>query len=430
MTAVAYASRRWASRSRAALLPADWPLWIITVGMPLCFLVGIHGFIWVLPAIVFGVQLLARPGAIIVPRSCLPLLGLVAWIPVTLLRLEPSQYPLAVWRWLVFAATALCFLWLVNQPESTVPTRRIVRMLATLWIVLVAFGFLAIIMPTFSMPSPFQRMLPGGILSNVYIADLTSWRFAQIESLVSIEVGRPAAPMAYSNGWGSTLGLLTPFFILEYFVLSAGRRRRIGIVIGALGVVPIIMSLNRGLWLSIAVGLFYVALRRALQGNIRIALAVIIGGVLVFGTLAATALGDTVQQRFEISSESNNARTALYEVAFEAAQDSPLVGWGAPIEVAGLWKEVGTHGLVWYAMVAYGFPGLVMLLAWMVTAFVASARAPNATSLWAHVAIVVFIVQTPIYGLLPQVVIVGIAAAIAMRARDPRPVSDMSGAER
>jgi polysaccharide biosynthesis protein PslJ len=423
MTAITFGSRRWDTRPRSSLLPADWPIVLICAGMPLCFVIGIHGFIWALPAVVFGLQLFSRREPIIVPRSSIPLLLLVAWIPVTMLRLEASALPLAAFRFLVFASTAACFLWLVNQPERLLPTRRVVRLLATLWVVLVAFGYLAVLLPTFSMPSPFQSALPGGILSNVYIVDLTSWRFAQVESLVSIEVGRPAAPMAYSNGWGSTLGLLTPFFVLEYFVLSTGRRRRIGMALGAAGLVPIILSLNRGLWVSMGVGFLYVAVRRALQGNLRIAIAVVVAAVLVVGVLAATALGDTVQQRFEISSDSNNARTALYEVAYDTAQQSPLLGWGAPVDVAGLWKEVGTHGLVWFVMVAYGFPGLFFLLAWMVFLVASSARAPNAIALWAHVAIVVFIVQTPVYGLLPQVVLVGIAAAIAMRGRDLTEVS-------
>ena len=86
-------------------------------------------------------------------------------------------------------------------------------------------------------------------------------------------------------------------------------------------------------------------------------------------------------------------------------------------QVAAFDTAVGTHGLVWFVMVCYGFPGLALLLAWMVGMLISSARAPNPIALWAHVAIVVFVVQTPIYGLLPQIMIVGLASAVALRAQ-------------
>ena len=68
-------------------------------------------------------------------------------------------------------------------------------------------------------------------------------------------------------------------------------------------------------------------------------------------------------------------------------------------------------------MVAYGLPGLVLLLLWMITMFVATIPAPNPVALWSHVAIVVFIIQVPIYGLQPQLALVGIAAGLGIRAQ-------------
>jgi hypothetical protein len=417
MSAVAYTATRWRVGPQRRLLPPDWPIGLVCAGMPLTFLLGVHGLVWIVPVFVLGLRLVMQREPVVVPRSALPLLLLVLWIPVPMLQLEPDALPLAVFRWLLFASPLACWLWLVNQREELLPTARIVRLLSILWIALIGFGILAILFPYFSMTSPIQRVIPGGLLANEYLRDVTIIRFAQLEELVATQVGRPAAPMAYSNGWGSTVGLLTPFFLLDFFVLGSARRHRYGYLVAAIGAIPIVLSLNRGLWLSLSIAVAYVALRRALQGSVRVAM--IVSGVilLVVVILAATALGSIVQQRFEIASESNNARTALYEVAFDAAQDRPLFGWGAPIEVAGLWKEVGTHGLLWFVMVCYGFPGLVFLLLWIAGMLVSSARAPNATALWAHAAIVVFLVQIPIYGLLPQIMVVGIAIAIVQRAQ-------------
>jgi O-antigen ligase len=408
---------RWDTRAARSWLPPDWPVVLICAGMPLTFLLGIHGFVWVLPVVVFGAQLLVRREPVTIPRAAIPLLLLVAWIPVPLLQLHPGQLPLAVFRYMIFASPLFCFVWLVNQHEETVPTRRLVRMLSILWMTLIGFGFLAILFPHFSAPSPIQRIGPGFIFSNEYVRDLTRFQFAQVQSLVSEEVGRPSAPMAYSNGWGSTLGLLTPFFILDFFVLGSLRRKRTGVLIGAVAMIPIVFSLNRGLWLSVGLGLIYVALRRALQGNVKVALVLGAGLLILFGALAATALGDVVQQRFEIAGESNNARSALYEVAFDITKEQPVTGYGAPLEVDGLWREVGTHGLIWFVMVCYGFPGAILLVAWVLAMLVSSARAPNQIALWSHVAIVVFAIQIPIYGLLPQLVLMGIVAAISVRAQ-------------
>jgi polysaccharide biosynthesis protein PslJ len=410
-------STRWDARTSVGSLPPDWPLVLVCAGMPFTFLLGLHALVWVVPAVVFGLHLLLRREPIEVPRSAIPLMLLVAWIPIPLLQLEAGQVPLALFRFLVFLSPLLCFLWLVNQSEVSVPTVRIVRLLSILWVTLIAFGFLAILFPHFSAPSPIQRIGPGSLFSNEYIRDMTRFQFAQVQSLVSEEVGRPAAPLAYSNGWGSTLGLLTPFFVLDYFVLGTARRRRAGLAIAAAALIPIIVSLNRGLWLSVGVALAYVAIRRALQGNVKVALVVGAGVLVVLGTLTATTLGDVVSERFEIASESNNARGALYDVAIKAAEERPVVGWGAPVEVDGLWREVGTHGLLWFVMVCYGFPGLILLLAWMAGMLFASARAPNPIALWAHVAVVVFVIQVPIYGLLPQLVLIGTAAAVSYRAQ-------------
>jgi O-antigen ligase len=411
-----YGASSWEPHATRAWLRPEWPIAAICAGMPLAFLIGVHGFVWILPALVFGPQLLLRREPILIPRSAIPLLLLVAWIPVTMLQLPLGKFPLATFRLLVFASTLVCLLWLVNETEERVSSARIVRLLSILWIVLIAFGYLAIALPHFSMPSPIQRVAPGALFSNSYIRDLGRWNFAQVQSLVTDEVSRPAAPMAYSNGWGSTLGLLTPFFVLDFFILGSARRRRWGAAVAIIGLVPIIMSLNRGLWLSVGVAFAYVALRRALQGNVKLVITIALAGLFIFGTLAVTTLGNTVQQRFEIASESNSARSALYEVAFDAMKSRPLVGYGAPID-GGLWRDVGTHGLVWFVMVAYGLPGFILLLLWMIAVFLATLPAPNPIALWSHVAIIVFIVQVPIYGLQPQLALVGIAAGLGIRAQ-------------
>ncbi len=207
----------------------EWPLIVICAGMPFTFLLGIHSLVWVLPVVVFGVQLAVQREPIIIPRSVLPLLFLVLWIPVPLLQLEGGAYPLAIYRWLVFASPLVCCIWLLSRSEAEVPTTRVVRLLSMLWVTVVMFGYLAIALPNFSMPSPIQRVLPGRAARERVSPrpDGLPVR-AGGRALASATVGRPAAPMAYSNGWGSTVGLLTPFFVLDFFIIGSLRRRRSG----------------------------------------------------------------------------------------------------------------------------------------------------------------------------------------------------------
>ena len=66
----------------------------------------------------------------------------------------------------------------------------------------------------------------------------------------------------------------------------------------ALSVVPIVFSLNRGLWLSLGVGLAYAAVRFGALRDTRRVMRVV-GAVVVVGTLVAVSpLGGLVTARF------------------------------------------------------------------------------------------------------------------------------------
>ena len=227
------------------------------------------------------------------------------------------------------------------------------------------------------------------------------------------------APMEATNGWGSTLGLLTPFFILSWLLAPSVRRRTIGWTIAALALVPLVISTNRGAWLSIAVALIYFAARRAFRGDARPLFAIVMLGTLVFACVLFTPLAGVVSTRLDQSDVSDADRGNLYTLAFEKTQDSPFVGYGAPqSEDSGF--PIGTHGLFWYVMFSHGFVGLGFLLAAMVVLTASTAKARTPTAMWAHICIVIALTQVPYYGLLPQFVLVGVAAGICWREDHPQ----------
>jgi O-antigen ligase len=400
------------------LIDAAWPIIPLTIGMPLAYFLGFGALVWVVPALGFAVPLIRRR-SLCMPACALPLLALVLWIPVTAVQLpDVHSVGVFVYRWLIWVSALTGMLWICNTSTLRLATQRIIDMLAFLWIVLVGFGYLALMFPTTAVPSLLQRLLPTGLANTQFINDLTIIRFAELQTFVEGVVPRPAAPLPATNGWGSTLALLTPFFILSWLLSASPRRRRTGWVLAAVGVVPLAISTNRGAWLSIGLGLVYFAIRKAREGDSRPLFAVVAVGVLAVSAVMFTPLSNTVSARLSETQASNSTREDVYKLAWAKTLQSPVLGYAAP-ESADHSPPIGTHGLIWYAMFSHGFPGLILLLIALVALFVATIRARTPAALWAHICIFMAITQLPYYGLLPQFVLVGIAAGIAWRENHP-----------
>lgn len=399
---------------------ATWPIWAITAGMPVAFLLGLQGVVWALPAVVLGARILSDR-TVRFPRSTLPLIGFLAWILLSAVMIgKGSGYLLFAYRWLLFAGALTTLVWLVNVPRDRVPSERIVDWLAALWITLVVFGFLGVLFPTFVHKSPFQLAL--GPVGNIgFVDELSRWRFAETQGFLGYQLARPSAPFNATNGWGAAMGILTPFFIRSWIVQPDARRRRWGYVIGLAGVYPMLVSVNRGLWISLGVALVYFASRKALRGRFG-AMAVLLGTLLaVTVMLVATPAGKLVGDKLDKSDRSNESRSSLYSLAWEGALDSPLIGNGAPQRIEGAdpkMPPVGTHGMLWYLMFVHGFVGMALFLGWLAGEVLRSGRVRTADGWWTHLALVIGLVQVPFYGLLPQVVLLGIAAGLSHR-EDP-----------
>lgn len=394
---------------------ATWPLWVITAGMPLAFVIGVHGVVWPLTAIVLAGRVIVHRKTRL-PWSTVPLVLFVAWIPLSFSVLSPDALPIFAYRFLLFLGCLAAVVWVANISEEAVPTQRIVDWLAALWICSIAFGYLAQVLPGLDTASPFSAAL-GPIGRVDFIARISDWHLADNQDFGDRAFSRPAAPWAAANSWGAAVGILTPFFVRSWLVDVDRRRRRIGLVLLAAGVVPVITSANRGLWIGLIVGLVYFATRKALRGRFG-ALAVLFGAIFVVGTLlVVTPAGSLVQDRLGGSGDSNEARSELYVDAWEGAVDSPLVGNGVPRETNYYENSppVGTHGLLWYLMFIHGFVGLGLFLGWLAIEAFRSGQVRTPLGWWAHLSIVITVVEVPYYGLLPHVILLGLAVGISHR---------------
>lgn len=394
---------------------ADWPLWLVTAGLPVSFAVGFHGLAWPFLAVVLGARLLGHRNTR-VPWSAAPLVLFVGWALLSASMISPDGLPMFTYRWLLFLGTLVALLWIVNIDEEVLPSRRIVDLLAALWVASVAFGYLAQVLPELHMPSPVSTLLgPVGRID--FVARISDWNMADNQEFSATAFARPAAPWAAANSWGAAVAILTPFFIRSWLVEGGPRRRRAGLVLLVASTLPVVMSANRGLWISLVVGLTYFTARKALRGRFG-ALAVLVGAVVVVGTLlVATPAGDLVQDRVVGSEDSDTARSQLYVDAWEGALASPLVGNGEPRATTYYASSppVGTHGLLWYLLFVHGFVGAALFLGWLVTEVLRSGRVHTAVAWWAHLSLALSVVVVPFYGLQPHVVLVGVIAGLAHR---------------
>jgi O-antigen ligase len=213
--------------------------------------------------------------------------------------------------------------------------------------------------------------------------------------------------------------------------LTAGPKRLAGYALLALALVPAIYSLNRGLWLSIAFVLGYVALRALLRGRPRpfVNLAAI---ALVLAALAVlTPLGDLAASRLE-TGHSDARRTSLVQQSLDGIAEAPIVGHGGP-RVNPEQPDrapIGTHGQIWLIGYSHGIPAVVLFVLTLAAILMGTWRAnENELGFWVNAVVFVALVQMFFYSLIPvqlQLIMIlsGISLAQAGEVVEPVPVWD------
>jgi hypothetical protein len=190
----------------------------------------------------------------------------------------------------------------------------------------------------------------------------------------------------------------------------------LGIVFLLIGLVPMSFSVNRGMLISVAVALVYLAIRRALTGHVRPLVVLLTGATIIFGVLVATGATTVIQDRLTKADDSNETRGNVYVLAYEGSLESPFIGHGAPRKIPNSpLPPIGTHGLIWYLMYVHGWPALIFFMIWLGVEIVRSARIRGPDDWWPHLCLIIAGIQVIFYGLLPQIIYIGIAAGLARR---------------
>lgn len=413
-----------ASDPSRSFLPPGWPLTLLFVAFPLWWALGLGTFIFVILAVPMAAALIRRD-TLRVPKGFGFWLLFIAWmlLGVTMLWADaPGAVPggggfgrLMVFglRAAMYLSATIVFLYVLNTPEDDLPTRRVTRLLGLMFVITTAGGVLGVAMPHLEFTSPLEALLPASLAGNGYVNPMIHPATAEIQKVLGYEERRPIAPFAFANSWGANFALYLPFFLLSWLGKGAGWRKLLAPVVLALSLIPVVYSLNRGLWVCLAVGAVYLAVRLALLGKVW--MLQVMGAALIVGTVVffASPLADIFQQRLD-SPHSNSRRLQLAtETIRSVVTGSPILGFGSTRDVQGTFASIaggstpdcpacgvpplGTQGHLWLVLFSQGLVGLVLFCAFFAKRFFSHWRDPWPPAMAGCCALLFFGLQLPIY---------------------------------
>jgi hypothetical protein len=325
------------------------------------------------------------------------------------------------------------FVYVYNLPRSAVPARKVVLALTFFWAAVICYGFIALAVPNARFTTPAALVLPGGIAANPFVQDLFAAKLAQVQDFIGYELPRPAAPFTYTNEWGGAVGLLTPMALAGLGMVRSYLARNVIRLLLVASLVPIVISSNRGLWVGLGAALVYAAVRVALRGNARALFAILGFVALIAAIVTLTPLGQYVSDRLA-NQHSNERRESLGEQAVQGTFEAPLLGHGGPRESQETPNApaIGTHGHVYLVAFSQGLPGLAFFFGWWLWALLKTSRGATGPPLWAHVVLVVGVLEFFYYDMMPtQLHLMMVVSALAWRELETAtgPAADEGEAE-
>jgi hypothetical protein len=242
------------------------------------------------------------------------------------------------------------------------------------------------------------------VRADSFVQSLVHPTSAQIMNLLGGETARPGAPWGYTNTWGNNACLLIGWaIVLGWGFLTGRRTKALALATLAVSTVPIVYSLNRGLWIDLGIMAVYVAVRLALRGRLLALAAIGLAGVVLAGAVVLTPLGDVVNARLD-DGKSNGVRMFITVKAVEGTLESPLIGFGSTRSTQGGRHSIavgqsrdcercgnftiGGDGQLWQLLFAHGVIGAVTYLGFFVVGLWRFRRDATAIGLAASAAIV------------------------------------------
>lgn len=415
-----------------------WPLKAFLLGFPLWWVLGVASFVALIAAFAMAVQMLRR-GTLRVPAGfglwllflvwmCAGLFVLWAHAPGTVGGGGPERLVPYAYRVLWYLAITIAMLYPLNISTKAMASKDLARWLGVLFVYCAIGGLAGVVWPHFEFTSPMEMILPGAS-TNDFLNALVHPSLTTSSEFLGYEQPRPKAPFAYANAWGNNIGLLLPFFVYSAWsdarrwpralfpvlvgvaaALAAGGSLAVGLVVAAgafwmdigrwpkvmvpvvlgLAAIPVAYSLNRGLWLGIAITALGAALVLFRMKRYTELWALAVAGMLAALFVVLSPLWATITLRLE-TPHSNERRLAVANVVTSTTwQGSPLLGFGTTRKVEGNFESIagggnancrqcaapplGTQGFMWRLIFTTGFVGTALFLSFLAWQFLLHVR--------------------------------------------------------
>jgi len=387
------------------------PIWYSAIpliawwaGLPIWWALGIQRAASILVAIPLGLWLVMNRKKLELPFPLAVFGAFICWVLLSLIAVTTLRYGLAYGMRLAFYTAAFVIgLYTWNALRRGLNPRLLIWPIVALWGAAVVLSFPGLMHAGLGFPTPVEWMLHKAGIYNPFLSDSSHAQFSEWDQAYGTP--RPSPLFAYTNEWGAAMGITTP--IAVYAMLTTTHRRARLLVAGLLllAAVPILSSLNRGCWISLAVAIGYVVIRKTCAGDLRPLVSVAVVSVAVAGIIAASPLSELLTERMD--NPNTSTRATLYSASVHLAMESPLVGYGAPQSSEGLADSndvaIGTHGQIWTLLVSQGFVGAALFVLALIC-FVWFARPLRGSSpaVWLHAVGLVALVQLAFYEVVPD----------------------------
>lgn len=381
-------------RARARWLPPGWPLMAMLVGYPIWWVLGIAEIVPLLAACVMAAELL-HLRALHVRRGFSIWLLFLAWVLIGALLLQvdapgaipggsSTRYITFAFRVAWYLAATITLLYVYNLRER-VPTMRIVRWFAWMFVTVAIGGIIGTIAPALDFRSAIEYLLPEGLSRVQFVHDLVHPVVAQRYTVEGMQNPRVSAPFAYTNDWGLNFACLLPFFVVGWLGRGAGWRRPAGAVILVAAAVPVVLSQNRGLWLALVLSAVLISVRSVLLARFKLFAGMLGLGVAISAVLLTTPIGTNLQHRLD-NGYSNSGRTSLGTHTVQSVvSKSPVVGLGTTRNIEGSFYSIaggntatcslctppalGTQGHFWLIIFSTGIGGTLLYFGFVLLQF-------------------------------------------------------------
>jgi hypothetical protein len=405
--------------ARTTGLPV-WPLTVMFGLMPVWWALGVWYFIWPFFGIaLFG--LLTTRGKVRVPAGATPWLIFLGIVLVTAIRLErvTQIYVFGLRLGYLFTAFMVC-LYVYNLARDGVPWAQIANPLCLYWLSMVALGWLGVLAPKLSLPSPFQLVLPNGVASERFVNDVARIDATEFNPYSENPIYRPAAPYPYTNNWGTAYSFLVPFVLACLTSVRRGPMRIALLISLPLSIVPAFLTLNRGMFIGLGAGVLYLLGREILRGRVRLLLPVAAIVLIAWLVTLFIPVIDLITHRTS-TTDTTADRFDLYRQTWAAVLHSPLLGFGQPnsVDTTHAAEPLGTQGMIWQVLYSHGIPATICLYVLLAVIARRMAAAVTPTGLWLSSLPIIAVVVTPFYSYLdPNMSVLFFAVGLGLAAVD------------